>query len=331
VTTPPVPGTPSSSSRTAQPGGHPAQQAAPADARGAVDLSALGGAPAGGPGAAGPVSGAEAAPIGRWSTELDEASFQDLVQLSTRVPVVIAVSNERVQGGAELRASLVSAIDAEQGRVVLGLVDPDAQPRIAQALQVQQIPAVFAVLGGRPMPLFVGPVDGAQISALLQELLGVAVQQGMAGTVPPFSHPEGAAQPPARFPEADELVAAGDYEGAAAIYEAALSQNPGDDEAAVGLHRARLLGRVASADAARVRQAAASAPDDVAAQIDVADLDVVGGHVEDAFRRLVGFIGTHFGDERESARAHLVELFGVVGQQDPRVVAARGRLAAALF
>jgi putative thioredoxin len=307
-----------------------AQPAQPADARGAVDLSTLGtGAAAAAPG---PSGEPQAGPVlGAWSLDLDEQTFQDLVQLSGRVPVIIAVTNERVPGADALRASLVAAVDAEQGRVVLGLADPDAQPRIAQALQVQQLPTVFAVLGGRPMPLFSGPVDDTQIKGLLQELLQVAIQQGMAGTVPPFSHPEGTTAPPSRFAEAEALVAQGDYAQAQALYEEALKQNPGDDDAAVGLHRARLLERVAGMDAQAVRAAAAAAPESVQAQLDVADLDVVGGHVEDAFLRLVRFIAAHFDEDREAARAHLVELFGVVGAQDPRVVSARGRLAAALF
>lgn len=306
-----------------------AQQAPaqPADARGAVDLSNLGSAAQ-----AAPAAPAEGGPVlGAWSVDLDEATFQDLIQLSGRVPVVLAVTNDRVPGGDELRAALVSAVDVEQGRVVLGFADPDAQPRIAQALQVQQMPTVFAVLGGRPMPLFAGPVDGTQIQALLQELLQVALQQGMAGTVPPFSHPEGTTAPPSRFAQAEEFVAQGAYAEAEALYEEALRQNPGDDDAAVGLHRARLLERVAGMDAQAVRTAAASQPDAVQAQLDVADLDVVGGHVEDAFLRLVRFIASHVDEDREAARSHLVELFGVVGQQDPRVVSARGRLAAALF
>jgi len=325
--------------------GAPREDAAPsqpASSRGAVDLAGLaqgglsapaqGGAPAGAaagkPGQSG--QGAQGGAPGRWSVQVDEALFQELVQLSTRVPVILAVSNDRVPGGENLSADLVAAVEAEQGRLVLGLVDPDAQPRVAQALQVQQMPAVLAVLGGRPMPLFVGVVEADQIAALIKELLGVAVQQGMAGTVPPLNA-EAESSAPSRFAEAEELVAQQRYDEAAAAYQSALDENPGDDEAAIGLHRVKLLQRVSGMDAADVRSAAADAPENLQAQVDVADLDVVGGHVEDAFARLIGFIGRHHDDQREPARAHLVELFGVVGQQDPRVAKARARLASTLF
>lgn len=317
------------------PSGAPASQQ-PASSHGAVDLSGRGGP--GQPGQAqatldGVGAGAQGGGpvVGRWSIELDEAGFQDLVQASSRVPVLLAVMSERVPEAAQMRKDLIEAVDAEQGRMVLGFADAEAQPRIAQALQVQQIPAVYAVLGGRPMPLFVGPVDATQIAAMLQELQGVAIQQGMSGSVPPLN--EGAADEaaPSRFAEAEALTSAADFDGAAGIYEAAITQNPGDDEAVVGLHRVRLLERVNAMEAAAVRAAAASQPDELQAQLDVADLDVVGGHVEDAFKRLISFIARRHDESREPARAHLVELFGVVGQQDPRVMSARGKLAGTLF
>lgn len=297
-------------------------QQQPASSHGAVDLSSL-------ENSAVP-DGSASAP-GEWSVDADEQRFQDLVQLSSRVPVLLAVTNARVPGGDTLRSDLISAVEAEAGRMVLGLVDPDAQPRVAQALGVQQMPAVLAVLGGRPMPLFTGPVDATQIQALLKELSQVAVQQGMAGTVPPLNRKSDGVETPSRFPEADAALAQDDFATASAVYEEALKQNPGDDEASAGLHRVHLLQRVQGFDTATVRSAAADGPDDVQAQLDVADLDVVGGHVEDAFRRLVGFISRHGGEERETVRAHLVDLFAVVGVRDPRVASARSKLAAALF
>ncbi len=59
------------------------------------------------------------------------------------------------------------------------------------------------------------------------------------------------------------------------------------------------------------------------AQLTVADLDVSGGHIDDAFNRIITFIGRNFGPERETARVRLLELFEVVGTQDERVAKAR--------
>ncbi|MGO1320522.1 MAG: co-chaperone YbbN [Galactobacter sp.] len=303
-------------------------QQQPASSHGAVDLSSLGAESAAA--TAGQGGGVVSTAPGKWAVQVDEQLFQEVVQLSTRVPVILAVTNARVPGGDQLRSDLVAAVEAEAGRMVLGLVDPDQQPRVAQALSVQQIPAVFAVLGGRPMPLFTGPVDRTQIEALLKELTQVAVQQGMAGSVPPLNA-EADGSEPSRFAEAEAALAADDFDAAAAIYRLALDENPGDDEAATGSRRVELLRRVHGFEAAAVRTRAAEAPDDLQAQLDVADLDVVGGHVEDAFRRLTQFVARQQGETKDAAREHLVDLFAVVGNHDPRVVKARPRLASALF
>lgn len=80
-----------------------------------------------------------------------------------------------------------------------------------------------------------------------------------------------------------------------------------------------------------VRQEAADRPTDVQAQITAADLDLVGGHVEDAFGRLVDAVQRTAGDDREAARVRLLELFEVIGADDPRVTKARTALARVLF
>jgi putative thioredoxin len=132
--------------------------------------------------------------------------------------------------------------------------------------------------------------------------------------------------------EAQDAIAANDIARARSAYERALAQNPGDDEARVGVVRVALLERGAQlTDLAAVRQAAGDRPDDVDAQLAVADLDVIGGHVTDAFARLVDVARRTSGPERERVRQRLVELFEVVGTADPRVVAARRSLASALY
>jgi putative thioredoxin len=110
-----------------------------------------------------------------------------------------------------------------------------------------------------------------------------------------------------------------------------LSDDPGNTEAKLGLAQAELLGRVKDMDPAQVRKDAAGDPSDAAAQIAAADLDLVGGHVEDAFGRLVETVRRTAGDERDAARVRLLELFEVVGPDDPRVTAARQALARVLF
>ncbi len=306
--------------------GSQAEFAAPASSAGAVDLSSLGQQT---PGQATEASDMEAS-LGQWATMVTEESLQEFAQLSTRVPAFLVAYSARSEAADSVVRVVDDAVEAQAGKFVLGVVDVDEHPRVAQALQIQQVPMLLAVLGGRPMPLFAGTVDSEQMAATLQELQQVAVQQGMASTVAPINT-AGAEAAGGRFAEADALVAQGEYDAARALYERAVEENPADAEAEAGVHRVDLLKRVSGFDAQEVRDTAASNPDDVQAQIDVADLDVVGGHVDDAFLRLIRFIGAHRGDDRETARVHLVELFSAVGQNDPRVAAGRRKLAMSLF
>jgi putative thioredoxin len=94
---------------------------------------------------------------------------------------------------------------------------------------------------------------------------------------------------------------------------------------------ANVLKRTQGVDLDAARAAAAASPDDVDAQTLVADLDLLGGHVDDAFNRLIDLVRRSAGDERDKARKHLVALFGAVGDADPRVQRARRDLASALF
>ena len=94
---------------------------------------------------------------------------------------------------------------------------------------------------------------------------------------------------------------------------------------------AKVLQRTQGVDPAAARAAAAEHRDDVDAQTLVADLDLLGGHVDDAFTRLIDLVRRTAGDERDQARTHLLGLFAAVGNDDPRVLKGRQRLASALF
>jgi len=194
---------------------------------------------------------------------------------------------------------------------------------------------VVALISGQPVPLFTGAVPEQQVREVFDQLLQVAAQNGVTGSVDAGTEEPGAepAEPPLPplHAEAYAAIEAGDYARAADAYERALAENPGDEDARAGLGQVRLLQRVEGADAGAVRDAAAAAPRDVAAQLTVADLDVAGGHVEDAFGRLLDLFAAVDGDERVAVRERLVELFGLVGDADPRVGDARRRLASLLF
>lgn len=295
--------------------------------RGAVDLSALANQ---GPQATDSATTSEAA---SWTTNLDEAAFQQFVGLSQSVPAIVSLGSPRVQVSADLDAVLRKLVDAKGGKFVLGLVDAETYPQIAQAFQAQQIPMVVALVKGQPVPLFQGPAAEEQISQLFTQLEQLAVQQGLTGTIPPFSGTATDTEPPLPplHQKAVDAIEAGDYAAAEAAYLEALNEKPNDHEAQVGVYQVRLLSRTQNLDLNKARDLAAQNPEDLGAQLDVADLDVIGGHVEDAFARLVLLISKLADDDRERVRRRLIELYAVVGNTDPRVAASRQKLARVLF
>jgi putative thioredoxin len=132
--------------------------------------------------------------------------------------------------------------------------------------------------------------------------------------------------------EAQAALDRGDVDGAVAIYEKAVADNPADEEARAGLAQIRFITRLQGmGDPQAARRAAADHPDDIDAQLRVADLDVYTGHLDDAFARLVDVVRRTAGDDRERVRRHLLDLFEVVGPDDPSVVRARRALTSALF
>ncbi|MBW4095899.1 MAG: tetratricopeptide repeat protein [Acidobacteria bacterium] len=323
-----------------QPGNRPAPTApAPSlSLRGAVDLSSLKkpAAPAGSVNGGAAPDAAPANGARRYAVDVNEASFQELIKLSDQVPVVVALGASYSPTSVELNQVLETIVTSYAGRLVLARVDAEVSPSIVQAFGATAIPTVVALLKGRPVPLFEGELPEEQIKAFFEELLKVAAANGVTGGL--GGDGETSASEPAPLPplhvKAQEAAEAGDFDAAAAAYKAALAEKPADAEAKAGLAQVELLGRtvpLTQADAEAVRTKAAQDPDDLEAVLSVADLDITGGHVEDALNRLVAFIGGHFGPERETVRVRLLDLFEVVGIADPRVSKARQGLARALF
>jgi len=198
------------------------------------------------------------------------------------------------------------------------------------------VPTVAAVIGGRPLQLFVGLPEESEIRQVLDQVLEVAKQQNITGTVPVADadgvEPEPVEEPlPPHHQEAFDAISAGDYATAIAEYQLAITQNPRDALAVAGLAQVSLLARLEGTTADEIRSAAASAPTDVNAQLAVADLDISGGHVDDAFLRLLELFPTLDADGKNLVRTRLLDHFEVVGIDDPRVIAARRRLTALLY
>lgn len=327
----------------------PTPQSLNAALRGAVDLSALSRpSQQTQPGAAAPGAGAAAgaAPQGAEGVLVQgtDAEFNSLVTGSMNVPAVLVLYTDQVPESAQFVQTMVDEAVANEGRFRVIAVDLAANPGIVQALspvlqeafgQVSALPVVVGLLQGQPVPFFLGVQPVEQVRALVEQFLSAAVANGVSGRVEGVADAAAATEEEAELPplhqQAYDAIDRGDLDAAAAAYQQALTDNPKDEDARLGLGQVELLRRTAGLDLNAVREAAAADPSNIEVQIQASDLDLVGGHVEDAFLRLIELVRTTSGDERDTVRKHLLSQFEVIGSTDPRVVKARGSLMSALF
>jgi len=301
--------------------------------RGAVDLSALvrrANAPQ-----PAPVAPGAAPPALGLVFSADDANFESVIDLSTRVPVVVEFY---APGFEPVLAAMVASYG---GKLVLATVDGSANPQLAQAFQIREVPAVAALVGGRPVNLFLGIPAEAEIRQVFDELLALATQNGVTGTVPVDPDAASAveatpAEPveeplPPHHEEAFDAIADGNYAAAVAEYRLAIAQNPRDALAVAGLAQASLLLRLDGANPVAIREAAALAPTNADAALAVADLELSGGHLDNAFEGLLELFPTLDQKAKDTVRARLLEYFEIAGPEDPRVLAARRRLTNLLY
>lgn len=317
--------------------------------RGAVDLSGLAGAarpgaaapapagaaPAGGAaptGGAAPAGGAPSGAPDGLLVHATDATFNDVVARTSVVPAVAIVwSSQHPQSRALLDDAVEIASGLEGKLQVVGL-DIATNPGIMQAVQAPEVPVALGLVGGQPVPLFTGMVDKEQFRQVLDQLLQVALQHGVTGRVNVGEVPaEAEDELPPLHQEAYDAIERDDLDAATAAYERAIAANPKDSEAQLGLAQVALMKRTRGVDLQAAREAAAGDPSDVEAALVVADLDVLGGHVEDAFIRLIDLVRVTADEERERIKARLLDLFAVVGNHDERVRKGRTSLMSALF
>ncbi len=297
--------------------------------RGAVDLSGLVRA-AQAPAVAPAPRADGAAVVTSIVRDTDEANFGEVVELSRTVPVVVEFYAD---GIAPVLGALVASYG---GRLALATVDGNHNPQIAQAFQIQQVPAVVALVGGRPLPLFVGIPSEPEVRQVLDQLLELAAQNGVVGVIPTVDGEPGDAEVvepplPPLHQEAYDAISDGDYAAAASAYRTAIAQNPRDQLAVAGLAQVSLLQRLEGLVVADVRAAGAATPDDADAQLAVADLDLSGGHVDDAFARLLRVFPVQDAEGKAVIRARLLDYFEIVGTDDARTIAARRALTTLLY
>ncbi|MFZ1912560.1 MAG: tetratricopeptide repeat protein [Propionicimonas sp.] len=269
-------------------------------------------------------------PVGAsYVLDVDEASFESVIQLSVKHPVVIELHSPRANA-ADLSIALAQLANEAAGKYLLARVNVDAAPQIAAAFGVQAVPTVIAVVGGQLAPLFQGTREKAEVAAVIGQLLQAAAGAGVVGRAEPVSIAADAGPDP-RFSAADAALERGDFAGAVAEFDVVLSRTPNDPEARAGRAQAALLARLADAQPAAVLARAAAASEDIEAQMAAADVELAGGDPASAFGRLIDTIRRASGPDREVLRVRLLELFETVDPTDPAVLSARRGLMSALF
>ena len=305
---------------------------------GAVDLSSLSARSTGGPAAsagagAGGTGAGEGAVPGPLVVDVKAQNLREVVETSTRVPVVVVLHSSRSRASTDLAERLQTLAQEYAGRFQLGRVDVDTAPEVAQALQATAVPTVVALIAGQPVPLFQGAIPADQLRELLDQLLELAARNGVTGRLSPRAADAEPAEPEETEVERSvrEALERGDYAAAEEVYDHAIAQNPADDDLKVARAQIRMLGRMDGKDP-HVLLAAADAPGaSVEDQLAGADAAVALGDVNVALGRALEAVRSHAGEERETARLRLLELFEVIGTAAPEVVRARRQLAAILF
>lgn len=299
-----------------------------ASLRGAVDLSSLVRQHNAPPASA---TDGETPQSSGFTTNVNDASFTQVLELSNTVPVIVEFFGQGIEPALE------PTIATFNGKFALVTVDATSNPQLVQAFEVKQVPTVAAVVGGRPVQLYTGVLPENELKEVLEQVLQLAAQNNVKGTLPPAEESEDEASEPVEEPlpplhqEAFDAISTGDFATAISKYELAIVQNPRDQQAVAGLAQVSLLARLENETADSVRTAAAQGPTDVTAQLAVADLDVSGGHLGDAFARLLELFPSADADGKNAIRTRMLDYFEIAGAEDPRVSDARRRLTLLLY
>jgi putative thioredoxin len=247
----------------------------------------------------------------------------EILPLSLVRPVIVLMWSPRSTESVEMIKVLGKLEIDYKGAFALARVDIEAHPQVAQAFQTKAVPYAVAIIAEQMVPLFEQSYPEAQVRMVMDKVLTLASEQGI-GQAP-------SEQMEAEEIEAMEALEAGNYVAAEAAYKKWLSRKPSENLAKLGLAQTQLLMRTEGLELSVVIDQSALNPSDIQLQLKAADVEIVNGGVEAAFARLTHAVRATSGDERTKVKDHLLNLFALVDQSDPRLVAARKELASALF
>ena len=247
----------------------------------------------------------------------------DILPLSLVRPVIVLMWSARSVESQEMLNTLGKLESQYQAKWSLARVNIDTHPEIAQAFQTKNVPYAVAIIAEQMVPLFEQAYPEAQVRLVIDKVLTLSAQQGIGEA--PVEQVE---------PEEEEAMLAlesGDYAAAEVAYKKWLSRKPNESLAKLGLAQTQLLIRTEGLELNKIVEESEKSPQDIDLQLKAADIEIVNGGVEAAFSRLLTLIKNSTGDDRNKVKTHLLNLFALVDQADPRLVSARKELASSIF
>ncbi len=247
----------------------------------------------------------------------------NILPLSLVRPVIVLMWSPRSAESQEMITTLGKLMNEYQGQWSLARVNIDTDPEIAQAFQTKNVPYAVAIIAEQMVPLFEQSYPEAQLRLVIDKVLTLSAQQGIGEAPVEQMEPE--------EEEAMNALESGEFAKAEAAYKKWLSRKPNENLAKLGLAQTQLLIRTEGLDLNKVIEDSAKSPQDIELQLKAADVEIVNGGVEAAFSRLLHLVKTTHGDDKNKVKTHLLNLFALVDQSDPRLISARKELASSIF
>ena len=247
----------------------------------------------------------------------------NILPLSLVRPVIVLMWSPRSAESQAMVTTLGKLEQDYQATWSLARVNIDTHPEIAQAFQTKNVPYAVAIIAEQMVPLFEQAYPEAQVRLVIDKVLTLSAQQGIGEAPVEQMEPE--------EEEAMNALESGEFAVAEAAYKKWLSRKPNENLAKLGLAQTQLLIRTQGLDLNKVIEDSAKSPTDVDLQLKAADVEIVNGGVEAAFSRLLNLVKATQGDDKNKVKTHLLSLFALVDQSDPRLISARKELASSIF
>ncbi len=247
----------------------------------------------------------------------------NILPLSLVRPVIVLMWSPRSAESQAMITTLGKLEQVYEAKWSLARVNIDTHPEIAQAFQTKNVPYAVAIIAEQMVPLFEQAYPEAQVRLVIDKVLALSAQQGIGEAPVEQMEPE--------EEEAMKALESGEFAHAEAAYKKWLSRKPNESLAKLGLAQTQLLIRTEGLDLNQVIEESTKSPTDIDLQLRAADIEIVNGGVEAAFSRLLNLVKATQGDDKNKVKNHLLNLFALVDQSDPRLISARKELASSIF